>query len=141
MRLSTLSLSSFFAVSFLGLMVLSPSNAQTFRSEERELGAFALGAGTITPGPKLVLMRPPRSRRRKRKSGLSSGSEPESDGKAATPETEENAETEPGTQPESNPSAAQSEPETTGATNPNRFSDSDQHRQVTSGDDGVRRWH
>ena len=49
MRLSTSSLSSFFAVSFLGLMVLSPSNAQT-SFEERELGAFALGAGTITPG-------------------------------------------------------------------------------------------
>ena len=32
-------------------MVLSPSNAQTSsESEGRELGAFALGAGTINPG-------------------------------------------------------------------------------------------
>ena len=51
MRLSTSSISSLLAVSLLGLMVLSPSNAQTSsESEGRELGAFALGAGTINPG-------------------------------------------------------------------------------------------
>ena len=51
MRLSTFSISSLLAASLLGLMVLSPSNAQTSsESEGRELGAFALGAGTINPG-------------------------------------------------------------------------------------------
>ena len=51
MRLSTFSISSLLAVSPSGLMVLSPSNAQTSsESEGRELGAFALGAGTINPG-------------------------------------------------------------------------------------------
>ena len=51
MRLSTFSISSLLAVSLLGLMALSPSNAQTSsESEGRELGAFALGAGTINPG-------------------------------------------------------------------------------------------
>ena len=94
MRLSTSSISSLLAVSLLGLMVLSPSNAQTSsESEGRELGAFALGAGTINPGipetgpnaatptpetnekvenlsPNLALRRP-RPRRPMRKSSLS----------------------------------------------------------------------
>src|SRR4029077_17549215 len=44
-------MSRLLAVSLLGLMVLSPANAQTSsESEGRELGAFALGAGTINPG-------------------------------------------------------------------------------------------
>jgi len=99
-------------------MVLSPSNAQTL--EERELGAFALGAGTITPGqagPNAATA----DQETQDKAG-SEGSEPEFDGnaatretEAATPDTEENAETEPGTS-ESNHSAADSESETTGAT-------------------------
>ena len=83
MRLSTFSISSLLAVSLLGLMVLSPSNAQTSsESEGRELGAFALGAGTINPGI------------------------PETGPNAATPtpETNEKVESESGTEPESAPS-------------------------------------
>ena len=105
MRLSMLSLTSFFAVSFLGLMVLSPSNAHTL--EERELGAFALGAGTITPGQTGPNAATPLQETQEIV-GPESGSEPELDGNAATPETDANAETEPGTQSEPNNSAAKS---------------------------------
>ena len=38
-------------ISLLGLMILSPRDAQTAsKYEGRELGAFALGAGTLNPG-------------------------------------------------------------------------------------------
>ena len=62
------------AFSLLGLMILSPANAQTSSEPEgRELGAFALGAGTLNPGTPedMVLMRRPRARRPMRKSSLS----------------------------------------------------------------------
>ena len=86
MRLSTFSISSLLAVSLLGLMVLSPSNAQTSsESEGRELGAFALGAGTINPGI------------------------PETGPNAATPTPETNEKVE--SEPESGPAATQT-PET-----------------------------
>ena len=81
-------------LSLLALMIVSPANAQTSSEpERRELGAFALGAGTINPGT------------------------PDTGSYAATPtpETNEKAESEPGTQPDSNPSTAQPETETTGA--------------------------
>ena len=39
------------AFSLLGLMILSAANAQTSSEPDgRELGAFALGAGTLNPG-------------------------------------------------------------------------------------------
>ena len=69
-------------------MILSPANAQTSsESEGRELGAFALGAGTLNPGT------------------------PETAPNAASPipETNEKAESNPGPQPESNPSTARPE--------------------------------
>jgi hypothetical protein len=82
-------------------------------SEGRELGAFALSAGTInlgTPetGPNAATPTPETNE----KVESESGTEPESDPNA---ETNEKAESEPGTQPESNPSTAQPESETTGA--------------------------
>src|SRR6478672_12171565 len=105
------------AVSLLGLMVLSPANAQTnSESEGRELGAFALGAGTIntgTPETGTDAATPTPETNEKVESG--SGTEPETDSNAATPETNEKAESEPGPQPKSNPSTAQPESETTGA--------------------------
>ena len=45
MRLSAFFRPELLAFSLLGLMILSAANAQT-----RELGAFALGAGTLNPG-------------------------------------------------------------------------------------------
>jgi lipoprotein-anchoring transpeptidase ErfK/SrfK len=118
MRLSTLSLSSFFAVIFLGLMIASPSSAQT--PEGGELGAFALGAGTINPeahekAPNVEIPIP--ETQEKIESDL--GSEPESDGNVASPETEENTDTEPGTRPGSNPSG-RPESETTAKSEPAR---------------------
>jgi lipoprotein-anchoring transpeptidase ErfK/SrfK len=105
------------AVSLLGLMVLSPANAQTnSESEGRELGAFALGAGTIntgTPETGTDAATPTPETNEKVESG--SGTEPETDPNAATPENNEKAESEPGPQPKSNPSTAQPESETTGA--------------------------
>ena len=120
MRLSTFSrhMSRLLAVSLLGLMVLSPANAQTSsESEGRELGAFALGAGTINPGtPETGPHAASPTPETNEKVESESGTEPESDPNAATPETNEKAESEPGMQPESNPSTAQPESETTGAT-------------------------
>ena len=118
MRLSTSSISSLLAVSLLGLMALSPSNAQTSsESEGRELGAFALGAGTINPGipetgPNAATPTPETNE----KVESEPGTQPES-GPAATPtpETDENVESEPDTQPESNPSTVQAEPDATSA--------------------------
>jgi lipoprotein-anchoring transpeptidase ErfK/SrfK len=105
------------AVSLLGLMVLSPANAQTnSESEGRELGAFALGAGTINTGTAETgtdETTPTPETNEKAESG--SGTEPETDPNATTPETNEKAESEPGTQPDANPSTAQPETETTGA--------------------------
>jgi lipoprotein-anchoring transpeptidase ErfK/SrfK len=146
MRLSTFfrQIPRLVAVSLLGLMVLSPANAQTnSASEGRELGAFALGAGTInlgrTPetGPNAATLTPKTNEKVESDSGTEpesdpnaailtpktnenvesdSGTEPASDPNApATPETNEKAESELGTQPESNPSTAQPESETTGA--------------------------
>ena len=119
MRLSTFSrhMSRLLAVSLLGLMVLSPANAQTgSESEGRELGAFALGAGTINPGtPETGPHAASPTPETNEKVESESGTEPESDPNAATPETNEKAESEPGMQPESNPSTAQPESETTGA--------------------------
>jgi lipoprotein-anchoring transpeptidase ErfK/SrfK len=119
MRLSTFSrhMSRLLAVSLLGLMVLSPANAQTSsESEGRELGAFALGAGTIHPGtPETGPHAASPTPETNEKVESESGTEPESDPNAATPETNEKAESEPGMQPESNPSTAQPESETTGA--------------------------
>jgi len=98
-------------------MVLSPANAQTnSESEGRELGAFALGAGTIntgTPETGSDAATPTPETNEKVESG--SGAEPETDPDAATPETNEKAESEPGSQPESNPSTAQPESENTDA--------------------------
>ena len=53
MRLSSVSrpIPQLVVLSLLGLLTVSPANAQTSSEpEERELGAFALGAGTINPG-------------------------------------------------------------------------------------------
>ena len=114
MRLSTSSISSLLAVSLLGLMVLSPSNAQTSsESEGRELGAFALGAGTINPG---IPETGPNAATPTPETNEKVESEPES-GPAATqtPETDEKVEFETDTQPESNPSTVQAEPDVTSA--------------------------
>jgi lipoprotein-anchoring transpeptidase ErfK/SrfK len=105
------------AVSLLGLMVL-PANAQTSsESEGRELGAFALGAGTINPGspetgPNAATSTPETNE----KVESEPGTQPES-GPAATRtlETDEKVESEPDTQPESNPSSVQAEPDATSA--------------------------
>jgi lipoprotein-anchoring transpeptidase ErfK/SrfK len=126
MRLSTSSISSLLAVSLLGLMVLSPSNAQTSsESEGRELGAFALGAGTINPGiPEVGPDATPTPDNEKVESGPATRtpetdekveSEPES-GPAATqtPETDEKVESETA-QPESSPSTVQAERDATSA--------------------------
>ena len=91
MRLSAFSrpIPQLLALSLMGLMILSPAHAQTSsESEGRELGLFAIGAGTINPGT------------------------PDSGPYAATPapETNENH-SEAGTQPESNPSTPQPESE------------------------------
>jgi lipoprotein-anchoring transpeptidase ErfK/SrfK len=76
------------AVSLLGLMVLYPASAQTSsESEARELGAFALGAGTINPGT------------------LETGPH----AAATAPETNEKVESDRGIEPESGPSTAQAE--------------------------------
>jgi lipoprotein-anchoring transpeptidase ErfK/SrfK len=98
-------------------MVL-PANAQTSsESEGRELGAFALGAGTINPGspetgPNAATSTPETNE----KVESEPGTQPES-GPAATRtlETDEKVESEPDTQPESNPSSVQAEPDATSA--------------------------
>ena len=79
MRLSAFFRPELLAFSLLGLMILSAANAQT-----RELGAFALGAGTLNPGT------------------------PDTGSNAAppSPETNEKVESEPDAQPEPGPSAA-----------------------------------
>jgi hypothetical protein len=73
MRLSAFFRPELLALSLLGFMILSAANAQT-----RELGAFALGAGTLNPGT------------------------PDTGSNAAppSPETNEKVETEPDAQPE-----------------------------------------
>src|SRR6476619_4521134 len=95
MRVSAFHIARLFAVSLLGLMILSPSSAQTnSQSERREVGAFALGAGTLNPGT------------------------PETGPHAAspTPETNDKVESDGGVQPESGPNmdphAASPTPET-----------------------------
>jgi lipoprotein-anchoring transpeptidase ErfK/SrfK len=116
MRLSRFSthFPSLLAVSVLGLMVLSPANAQTSsKSEGRELGAFALGAGTINPGtpetgPNAAAATPETNEKE-------SGTQPESAPAATQTETDEKVESEPDTQPESTPSTVQAEPDATSA--------------------------
>jgi lipoprotein-anchoring transpeptidase ErfK/SrfK len=119
MRLSRFSrhFPSLLAVSLLGLMVLSPAAQTSAESEGRELGAFALGAGTINPGtpetgPNAAIPTPETNE--KVESEL--GTQPES-GPAATQtlETDEKVESEPDAQPESNPSSVQAEHDTTSA--------------------------
>jgi hypothetical protein len=110
MRLSAFSrpIPRLLALSLLGLMILSPANAQTSsESEGRELGAFALGAGTINPGSPET---GPNAATPTQETD-ESGTEPESGPNAATAAPE----TEPGTQPESNPSAPQPGSEATSA--------------------------
>src|SRR6185312_10121276 len=79
MRLSAFFRPELLAFSLLGLMILPAANAQT-----RELGAFALGAGTLNPGT------------------------PDTGSNAASPSPENNekVESEPDAQPEPGPSAA-----------------------------------
>ena len=133
------SIPSLLALSLLGLMILSPANAQSSSEPEgRELGAFALGAGTINPGtPETGPYAATPSRRPMRKSNLSQApilirSYPKfrramgtsslsqthslSPVLAATPAPETNEKVDSAdTQPESNPSTAQPEPEATSA--------------------------
>jgi lipoprotein-anchoring transpeptidase ErfK/SrfK len=103
-------------VSLLGLMIVSPANAQS--SSEPELGAFALGAGTLNPGspdnsPYAATPAPETNE----KVESEPGTQPEPGPNAATPapETNEKVESEPGTQPDSNPSTGQPESEAMGA--------------------------
>jgi lipoprotein-anchoring transpeptidase ErfK/SrfK len=115
MRLSAFSrpIPQLLALSLLGLLILSPANAQTSSEPEgRELGAFALGAGAINPGipdtgPYAATPTPETNEK----------VESEPDPNTATPpqETNEKVESEPGTQPESDPSTAQPESEATSA--------------------------
>jgi hypothetical protein len=105
------------AVSLLGQMVLCPASAQTSsESEPRELGAFALGAGTINPGtletgPHAAAPTPETNEKVETDRGI----EPEShsntgpDAATPTPETNEKVQSDRGVQPESGPSTAQPE--------------------------------
>ena len=94
MRLSAFSnIPRLLAVSLLGLMILSPANAQTSsESEGRELGAFALGAGTINPGtPETGPNAATPTQRPMRKSNLTQAPVLDS----PTPKTNEKVESEP----------------------------------------------
>jgi lipoprotein-anchoring transpeptidase ErfK/SrfK len=120
-------------ISFLGLMILSPGNAQTgSKHERRELGAFALGAGILNPGspetgPNAARLSPEPDEKVDSDPGIGpdtgpnaatseTGTQPDS-GPAATGtiDTVEKVEAQPDTQPESNPSTAQPESEATSA--------------------------
>jgi lipoprotein-anchoring transpeptidase ErfK/SrfK len=107
-------------LSLLGLMIVSPANAQS--SSEPELGAFALGAGTLNPGspdtsPYPATPTPGTNEKVESEPGTQPEPGPNTGPNAATPapETNEKVESEPGTQPDSNPSTAQPESEATGA--------------------------
>ena len=119
------------ALSLFGLMILSPANAQTSSEPEgRELGAFALGAGTINPGtpdtgPYAATPTPESNEKVESEPGTQPEPGPNSGPNAAIPETKEKADSEPGTQPESDPSTAQPESEATGA-NPELTQDGSQ---------------
>jgi lipoprotein-anchoring transpeptidase ErfK/SrfK len=121
MRLSAFSrpIPQLLALSLLGLMILSPANAQTSSEPDgRELGAFALGAGTINPetpdsGPYAANPTPETNEKVESEPGTDSGSGPST--ATPAPETNEKVESEPGTQPESDPSTAQPESEAASA--------------------------
>ena len=137
MRLSAFSrpIPQLVVLSLLGLMIVSPANAQS--SSEPELGAFALGAGTINPGTQdtgpyattpetnekvelsqAPILDPVLPRIPESNGNVESepDTQPQPGPYAATPAPETNEKVNSaGTQPESNPSTAQPESEATSA--------------------------
>ena len=110
MRLSAFSrpIPQLVVLSLLGLMIVSPANAQS--SSEPELGAFALGAGTINPGTQDTgpyATTPETNEKVESEPGTNSGSGP-----TPIPESNGNVESEPDTQPQPGPYAATPAPET-----------------------------
>ena len=97
------------AFSLLGLMILSAANAQT-----RELGAFALGAGTPSPGvPDIDSNAAPPSPETNAKVESEPGAPPEPGPSPPSPAPDnDKAVSEPGTQPESKPFTGQPESST-----------------------------
>ena len=134
MRLSAFFRPELLAFSLLGLMILSAANAQT-----RELGAFALGAGTLNPGtPDTGSNAAPPSPETNEKVESEPDAQPEPGPSAASPGPDNEKAAEPGTQPEiksfhrptgilNRPTGVRSYERQLG-TNPKRFSDSDQHK-------------
>ena len=109
MRLSAFFRPELLAFSLLGLMILSAANAQT-----RELGAFALRAGTLNPGTPDTGSNaaPPRPDINENVES-EPDAQPEPGPSAASPGPDnEKALSEPGTQPESKPSIGQPESST-----------------------------
>ena len=107
------------AFSLLGIMIVSAANAQTSSEPDgRELGAFALGAGTLNPGvPDTNSNAPsnaaPPSPETNAKVESEPDAPPEPGPSAASPGPDnEKAVSEPGTQPESKPSIGQPESST-----------------------------
>jgi hypothetical protein len=122
MRLSAFSrpIPQLLALSLLGLMILSAANAQTSSEPEgRELGAFALGAGTINPGTAdtdpytapYAATPTPENEKVESEPGTQPQPGPNTRPNAASPapETNEKVDSEPSIQAESNPSTAQPE--------------------------------
>jgi lipoprotein-anchoring transpeptidase ErfK/SrfK len=108
MRLSAFFRPELLAFSLLGLMILSAANAQT-----RELGAFALGAGTLNPGtPDTGSNAAPPSPETNEKVESEPDAQPEPGPSAASPGPDNEKAAEPGTQPESNPFTGQPESST-----------------------------
>ena len=109
MRLSAFFRPELLAFSLLGLMILPAANAQT-----RELGAFALGAGTLNPGtPDTGSNAASPSPENNEKVESEPGGPPEPSPRAPSPAPDnEKAVSEPGTQPESNPFTGQPESST-----------------------------
>src|SRR6478609_3828489 len=112
MRLSAFFRPELLAFSLLGLMILPAANAQT-----RELGAFALGAGTLNPGtPDTGSNAASPSPENNEKVESEPGGPPEPGPRAPSPAPDnEKAVSEPGTQPESKTSTGQPESEATSA--------------------------
>jgi len=109
MRLSAFFRPELLAFSLLGLMILPAANAQT-----RELGAFALGAGTLNPGtPDTGSNAASPSPENNEKVESEPGGPPEPGPRAPSPAPDnEKAVSEPGTQPESKTSTGQPESST-----------------------------
>jgi len=130
-------------------MILSAANAQT-----RELGAFALGAGTLNPGnPDTGSSASPTGPETNEKVESEPDAPPEPGPSAASPGPDNEKAAEPGTQPESNPSTGQQEsstvqPESEATTNLEPTQDGSQilinidksHQEMTVFVDGIEQY-